>query len=102
MLRELSSGQGRLSIKHIFSHVTTLIGENVITAFSEKNMVFEILSTAYTCQIRKESALWLRSYSENADPADTAELLLPYTNKRPSQNAQLVCYFANGEIFLEI
>ena len=33
MLRKLSSGQGRPSEKHIFSHVTCLIGENVIAGF---------------------------------------------------------------------
>ena len=35
MLGKLSSGQGRPSKKRIFGHVTSLIGENVITAYSE-------------------------------------------------------------------
>ena len=48
MLRKLSSGQGRPSKKkHIFGHVTSLIGENVIAAYSEKFP----RATAYTCQI---------------------------------------------------
>ena len=47
MLRKLSSGQGRPSKKHIFGHVTSLIGENVIAAYSEQ---FPRAST-YTCQI---------------------------------------------------
>ena len=36
MLRTLSSGQGCLSKKRIFGHVTFLIGENIIAAYSEK------------------------------------------------------------------
>ena len=36
MLCKLSSGQGRPSKKRIFGHVTSLIGENVIVAYSEK------------------------------------------------------------------
>ena len=47
MLRKLSSGQGRPSKKCIFGHVTSLIGENVIVAYSEKFP----RATAYTCQI---------------------------------------------------
>ena len=47
MLRKLSSGQGHPSKKHIFGHVTSLIGENVIAAYSEKFP----RATAYTCQI---------------------------------------------------
>ena len=47
MLRKLSSGQGRPSKKHIFGHGTSLIGENVITAYSEKFP----RATEYTCQI---------------------------------------------------
>ena len=55
MLHKLSSGQGRPSKKRIFGHVTSLIGENVIAAYSEKFP----RATAYTCQIFKKSALWL-------------------------------------------
>ena len=47
MLRKLSSGQGRPSKKLIFGHVTSLIGENVIAAHSEKFP----RAIAYTCQI---------------------------------------------------
>ena len=47
MLRKLSSGQGRPSKKRFFDHVTSLIGENVITAYSEKFP----WATAYTYQI---------------------------------------------------
>ena len=47
MLHKLSSGQGCPSKKHIFGHVTSLIGENIIAAYSEK---FHI-ATANTCQI---------------------------------------------------
>ena len=47
MLCKLSCGQGRPSKKHIFGHVTSLIGENVVTAYSEKFP----WATAYTCQI---------------------------------------------------
>ena len=47
MLHKLSSGQGHLSKKCIFGYVTTLFGENVITAYSEKFP----RATAYTCQI---------------------------------------------------
>ena len=47
MLRKLSSGQGCPSKKRIFSHVTSLIGENVITAYSKKIP----RATVYTCQI---------------------------------------------------
>ena len=60
MLHKLSSGLGHHSKKCIFDHVTSLIGENIFTAYSEK---FN-RATAYTCQILKESALWLRK--ENA------------------------------------
>ena len=47
MIRLLSSEQGRPSKKCIFGHVTSLIGENVIAAYSEKFP----RATAYTCQI---------------------------------------------------
>ena len=47
MLRKLSSGQGQPSKNHIFGHVTSLIGENVIALYSEKIPT----GTAYTCQI---------------------------------------------------
>ena len=47
MLYKLSSGQGRPSKKLIFGHVTSLIGENVIPAYSEKFP----RATAHTCQI---------------------------------------------------
>ena len=47
MLRKLSSGQGHSSKKRIFGHATSLIGENVIAAYSEKFP----RATAYTCQI---------------------------------------------------
>ena len=47
MLRKLPSEQGRPSKKHIFGHVTSLIGKNVIAAYSEKIP----RATAYTCQI---------------------------------------------------
>ena len=57
MLCTLSSGQGCPSKKHIFGHVTSLIGENVIAAYSEKFP----RAAAYTCQ---ESALWLQSYCQ--------------------------------------
>ena len=36
MLRNSSSGQERPSKKRIFGHVTSLIGENVIAAYSEQ------------------------------------------------------------------
>ena len=36
MLRKLSSGQGRPSNKRIFGHVTSLIGKNLIAAYSDK------------------------------------------------------------------
>ena len=47
MLRKLSSRQGCPTKKHIFGHVTSLIGENVIAAYSEKIP----WATVYTCQI---------------------------------------------------
>ena len=47
MLHKLSSGQGPPSQKRIFCHVTSLIGENVIAAYSEKFP----RATAYTRQI---------------------------------------------------
>ena len=47
MLRKLSSGHGRPSKKHILGHVTSLIGENIITAYSEKFS----RATAYTSHI---------------------------------------------------
>ena len=47
MLHKLLSGQGHPSKKCIFSHVTSLIGENVITAYSEKFP----RATAYNWQI---------------------------------------------------
>ena len=47
MLCKLSSEQGYPSEKCIFGHVTSLIGENVIVAYSEKFP----RATAYTCQI---------------------------------------------------
>ena len=47
MLRKLSSGQGLSSEKRIFGHVPSLIGENVIAAYSEKFP----RATAYTYQI---------------------------------------------------
>ena len=48
MLFKLSSRQGRPSKKkHIFGHVTSLIGENVIAVYYEKFPN----ATAYTCQI---------------------------------------------------
>ena len=50
MLHKLSSRQGRPSKKRIFGHVNSLIGENVIAAYSEKFP----RATAYT--------LWLRNY----------------------------------------
>ena len=45
MLYKLSFGQGRPSKKHIIGHVTSLIGENVIAADSEKFP----RAIAYTC-----------------------------------------------------
>ena len=36
MLRKLSSGKGRPSKKHIFGHVTSLIGQNVNAAYPKK------------------------------------------------------------------
>ena len=47
MLHTLSSGQGRPSKERIFGHVNSLIGENVIAAYSEKFP----RATVYTCQI---------------------------------------------------
>ena len=47
MLRKLLSGQGRPSKKRNFGHVTSLIGENVIVAYSEKFP----RATVYTCEI---------------------------------------------------
>ena len=47
MLRKLSSGQGHPSKNRIFGHVTTLIGKNVIAAYSEKFS----RATAYTYQL---------------------------------------------------
>ena len=47
MLHKLSSRQGRPSKKRFFGHVTSLIGKNVIAAYSEKFP----RATAYTCQI---------------------------------------------------
>ena len=47
MLRKLSSVQGRPFKIRIFSHLTSLIGENVIAVYSEKFP----RATAYTCQI---------------------------------------------------
>ena len=47
MLCKLSSGKGRPSKKRNFGHVTSLIVENVIAAYSEKFP----RATAYTCQI---------------------------------------------------
>ena len=47
MLRNLSSGQGHPSKKRIFCHMTSLIGESIIAAYSEKFP----RATAYNCQI---------------------------------------------------
>ena len=47
MLLKLSSGQGHPSKKHIFGHVISLIGENVIAEYLEKFP----RATTYTCQI---------------------------------------------------
>ena len=47
MLHKLSPGQGCPSKEHIFGHVTSLIGENIIAAYSEKFP----RATANTCQI---------------------------------------------------
>ena len=47
MLGKLSSEQGHPPKKRMFGHVTSLIGENVIAAYSEKFP----RATAYTCQI---------------------------------------------------
>ena len=70
MLRKLSFRQGRPSKQSIFGHMTSLIGENVIAAHSEKFP----RATAYTYQATAK---------RKSDPVDPAELLLPYTNKRP-------------------
>ena len=58
---KLSSGQAYPSKKHIFGHVTSLIGRNVTAAYSKKFP----RATAYTCQIWKESAQRSKSYKEN-------------------------------------
>ena len=66
MLRKLSSGQGCPSKNCIFGHVTSLIGENVMAAYSEKFP----RATSYTRQIWRiclMAAKLLRK--ENADPA---------------------------------
>ena len=47
MFHKLPSGQGRPSKKCIFGRVTSLTGENVIAANSEKFP----RASAYTCQI---------------------------------------------------
>ena len=78
MLRKLLSGQGRPSKKRIFGHVTSVIGENVIAAYSEKFP----RAPAYTCQIRLMAAKLLRK--ENPDPAES---LLLYINKHPARDA---------------
>ena len=58
---KLSSGQAYPSKKDIFGHVTSLIGQNITTAYSKK---FSKV-TAYTSQIWKESAQQWQSYEEN-------------------------------------
>ena len=59
-LLQLSSGQAHPFEKHVFGHVTSLIGWNVMTSYSE---IFT-RATAYTCQIWRESVSWLQSYCE--------------------------------------
>ena len=84
MLHKLSSGQGRLSKKRIFGHVTSLIGENVIAAYSKKNSHGYCIYLPTMKRMRLMAALLQK---ENADPAAPAKSLLPNTNKHPSQDA---------------
>ena len=81
MLRKLSSGQGRPSKKRLFGHVTRLIGENIIAAYSEK-------FPGYWIDLPNRKGICLMAakllQKENADPAKP---LLPYTNKCPSRDA---------------
>ena len=58
---KLSSGQAYPSKKHIFGHVTSLIGWNVTAAYSKTFPK----ATAYTYQIWKESAQRSQSNKEN-------------------------------------
>ena len=58
---KLSSRKAYPSKKHIFGHVTSLIGWNVTAAYSKKFP----RATAYTCQIWKESTQRSQSYKEN-------------------------------------
>ena len=57
-LLKLSSGQAHPFEKHVFGHVTSMIGWNVMISYSE---IFP-RATAYACQIWRESTLWLQSY----------------------------------------
>ena len=68
ILRKLSSGQGRPSKNHIFGHVTSLIGENVIAGYSE-NFPGLLNTPAKYEKIRLMAAKLLQK--ENADPAES-------------------------------
>ena len=46
-LLKLSSGQAHPFEKHVFGHVTTLIGRNVMTPYSENFP----MATAFVCKI---------------------------------------------------
>ena len=67
--------------KRIFGHVTSLIGENVIAAYSEKNSQGYYIHLPNMKRIRLTAANLLQK--ENAD---LAESLLLYTNKCPSRD----------------
>ena len=79
-LHKLSSGQECPAL-----HVTSLIGENVIAAYSENISQGYCIHLPNMKRIRFMAVKLLRK--ENADPANPADLeesLLPYTNKHPS------------------
>ena len=77
MIRKLSSGKGRPSKKGIFGHVTSLIDENVIAAYSEKFPMATCIHLPNMQKICLMAAKLLRK--ENADPAES---FLQYTNNK--------------------
>ena len=60
VLFNLSSGQAHPLQKHVFGHVTSLIGQDVVTPYSESFP----RATSYMCQIWREPAQWLPSYKQ--------------------------------------
>ena len=85
MLPKLSSGQGCPSKKCIFGHVTSLIGENVIAAYSEKFSQGYCIHLPNMKRIRLTAAELLQK--EMWIQRNLAESLLLYTNKRPLRDA---------------